>query len=57
MDSLATGDVNICPVSDTFSVTTRLVARLINAYWQYCQYGDTNVDSSETSGIMKLSPD
>jgi hypothetical protein len=28
-----------------------------NANWQYCQSGDTNVDSSETSGIMKLSPD
>jgi hypothetical protein len=27
-----------------------------SADWQNCQCGDTNVNSSETSGIMKLSP-
>src|SRR5580692_7425119 len=44
------------PILGLRGVSTRLVARLINTYWQYCQSGDTNVDSSETSGIMKLSP-
>jgi hypothetical protein len=38
-------------------VATRLIPRLITAYWQYFQWGDTNLDSSERSGIVKLTPD
>src|ERR1700756_3087688 len=44
-------DTNLVDAMAT-GVTTRLVARLINAYWQYCQYGDTHIDSWETSGII-----